>query len=122
MNFLIFAAAVLGFFLCVKLTRVVPCVQAAAANARETVAVLSAADIDDARKEAAARSASLAMMAAFFAILLRSVVAFGLPLLAVVACIALGVVTEAEMERAATDPYAILAAALAMILVWKLLK
>lgn len=122
MNFLVFAAAVVGFMLCVKLTRVVPCVEQAAANARQVAGVLSAADIDDAQKEAAARSASLSMLGAFLAILLRSALAFGLPLLAIAACIYGGLVSAEGMESAASNVYALIAATLAMLLAWRLLR
>lgn len=122
MNFLVFAAAVATFLVCVRLTRVVPCVEEAAADARQVVGVLSAADIDDAQKEAAARSASLSMLGAFLAILLRSALSFGLPLLAVGLCIYLGLVSSEAMEAAATNLYGLIAAAVATVLAWKLLR
>lgn len=122
MNAVVLALAILSFLVCLKLTRVVPRVEEAAAEARQAVAVLGAPDLDDQRKEAAARSASLAMIGAFFTILLRSGIAFGLPLLLVAACVSLGLVSLEGIEAAATNIYVLIGTTLAVILAWRLLR
>lgn len=122
MNALVLAAAILSFMLCLKLTRVVASVEDAAAAARRAAAVLSAPEIDDDRKEAVARSTSLAMLGAFFTILLRSALAFGLPLLLVAACVYAGIVSREEIEAAATNIYVLIGTSVAVILAWRLLR
>lgn len=122
MDAVILALAVLSFLVCLKLTRVVTHVEEAAADARRAAAVLGAPHIDDRRKEAVARSASLTMMGAFFSILLRSGLAFGLPLVLVVACVFMGVVSQEGIEAAATNVYVLIGTTLAVILAWRLLR
>lgn len=122
MSAVVLALAILSFLVCLKLTRVVAHVEEAAAEARQAVAVLGAPDLDDRRKEAAARAASLAMIGAFFTILLRSGVAFGLPLLLVAACVSIGIVSLEGIEAAATNIYVLIGTTLAVILAWRLLR
>ncbi|MEX0922143.1 MAG: hypothetical protein WD489_09950 [Rhodovibrionaceae bacterium] len=122
MSFLILAAALLVFLASLKLTGVVGHVEEAAADARRVTTVLGAAEIDDARKEAAARQAALAMFGAFLAIFLRSLLAFGLPLALVAVCVSLDIASRDAIEAAATDIYALIGATLVAVLAWRYLK
>lgn len=105
-----------------KVTGLVPRVEAAGAAGRRALAVMRDPALSDDEKEVAMQKAALAMFGAFFLITLSVAVALAVPLGAVYLADLAGLVSLGEAEAAATDWVFIIVSSLFMIAAWRLTR
>jgi hypothetical protein len=122
MAYVVLIGAVASFVLGIRLTRLIAQASAAVSRVRQSAAIINAVDIDDDRKEAAAREAAIGLTVAFASILARSAIAVALAVAVTAAAVAVGVTTQAALEAAMLDPFFVIGSTVALIAAWRIMR